>query len=323
MTGAPNLMLETPKALFDDILGRVRLASAVFLRGEFTAPWAFTSTDAATLAQVVAPTAKRLVLLHLAVEGSFRIDIETGESAVVQPGEAVVLPYCDVHAMGHPDLLAPVPIGELLPMPPWTDGPVVARIDGGGAPTRVLCGYLHCDDFLFDPILRALPRLIHVRPRSGPAAQWREASLRYIVEEARGDLLARVPELVLVDCLRQYVEDLPAGQTTWLASLSDPVVGRALRMIHGDPAADWTVERLARKLAVSRSTLADRFTQAIGQAPMKYLARWRAQVAADLLRSTDLGLAAIGERVGYDSEAAFSRAFKRELGSPPAAWRAR
>src|SRR5690606_34820116 len=123
--------------------------------------WAFLSTDAETIAQMVAPGAKQLVLLHLAVEGSFRITIASGESALVQPGEAVVLPYCDVHSMGFPDHASPVPIVELLPAPPW-ELPVVCRSEGGGTRTRVLCGYLHCDDLLFNPVLRALPRLVHV-----------------------------------------------------------------------------------------------------------------------------------------------------------------
>jgi AraC-like DNA-binding protein len=322
-------MTETPNpnahSVLSEVLRRVRLASAVFLRGEFSAPWSFLSADMATLAQIVAPTAKRLVLMHLALEGRFQISLETGETAVIEQGEAVVLPYCDTHTMGNPGISAPVHIGTLIPMPPWHELPVTARIDGGGDPTRVMCGYLHCDDMLFDPMLRALPRLIHVRAANTPAAQWREASLRYALEQTAkpgaSELCARIPELVLVDCLEQFAGTLSVDRTGWLAALRDPVVGRALALMHAQPTEDWTVERLAQQIAVSRSVLADKFTSAIGQPPMKYLAQWRLQIAADLVRTTDLGVAEIAGRVGYESEAAFSRAFKRQFGASPAAVR--
>jgi AraC family transcriptional regulator, alkane utilization regulator len=320
MTETPN-----PSAVLAEVLRRVRLASAVFLRGEFTAPWAFISADAATLAHVVAPGAKRLVLMHVVIEGELVITLETGESATVRAGDAIVLPYCDVHSMGAPSVNDPVPVVTLVPMPPWSELPVTARIDGGGERTRIMCGYLHCDDMLFDPLLRALPRLIHVPAAATPAAQWREASVRYVLEAAAkpgaSELNARLPELVLIDCLEQYAASLSVDQAGWLAALRDPVVGRALALMHAQPTEDWTVERLAQQIAVSRSVLADKFTQSVGQPPMKYLAQWRLQLAADLVRSTELGIAEIAGKVGYDSEAAFSRAFKRQFGASPASWR--
>jgi AraC family transcriptional regulator, alkane utilization regulator len=337
MTRTPNFMLETPvlppvrsvngAELLADVLGRIHIASAVFLRGEFSQPWAFASTDAATLCQIVQPGARRLVLFHVVVEGMFTIKLDSGERATARAGDAVVLPYCDQHSMGFPDDVPPVPIASLLPMPPWREMPVV-RHGGGGPPARIMCGYLHCEDLLFNPVLHALPRLIHVRPSSPQAAHWRETSLRYVVEQAaragsRGEtLLARLPELVLVDCLRQYAEGLPREQAGWLAALYDPVLGRALMLLHAQPAAAWTVDKLARSVAVSRSILAARFVQALGVSPMRYLAQWRLQLAANLLRDEpQLGMLAIAERVGYEAEAAFSRAFKRQLGVPPAAWR--
>jgi AraC-like DNA-binding protein len=336
MTTTPNFMLETPGPpasstaggeVLADVLGRIHLASAVFLRGEFSEPWAFASTDAATLCQIVQPGARRLVLFHVAVEGTFCITLDSGEQATARPGDAVVLPYCDQHAMGFPRDTPPVPIASLLPMPPWQEMPVV-RHGGGGQRTRILCGYLHCDDLLFNPVLRALPRLIHVRPTSDQAAQWRETSLRYVVEQAerpggRGEaLMARLPELVLVDCLRQYAEGLPGQQAGWLGALKDPVLGRAIMLLHAQPATAWTVDELARGVAVSRSVLAARFVHALGVSPMRYLTQWRVQLAANLLRDQpQLGMAAIAERVGYEGEAAFSRAFKRHLGVSPAAWR--
>jgi AraC family transcriptional regulator, alkane utilization regulator len=318
--------LQPGTELLADVLRRIHLASAVFLRGEFTEPWAFASTDAATLCRIVQPQAKRLVLFHVAVQGSFTISLASGESATAHAGDAVVLPYCDVHTMGFPAGTAPVPVTSLVPPPPWREMPVL-RHGGGGAPASILCGYLHCADLLFNPLLRALPRLIHVRPGSEQAGQWRQATLRYAVEQIEHasdglpPLLARLPELVLVDCLCQYALDLPPGRSGWLAALSDPVLGRALMLLHARPADPWTVDRLAQKAAASRSVLADRFMQVLGVSPMRYLAQWRMQLASDLLRAEPRpGLAEVAERVGYESEAAFSRAFKRCLGVAPASW---
>lgn len=318
--------LQPGTELLADVLRRIHLASAVFLRGEFTEPWAFASTDAATLCRIVQPQARRLVLFHVAVQGSFTITLASGESATARAGDAVVLPYCDVHTMGFPPGTAAVPVASLLPPPPWHGLPVL-RHGGGGASARILCGYLHCADLLFNPLLRALPRLIHVRPGSEQASEWRQATLRYAaeqIEHASGSLsplLTRLPELVLVDCLRQYALELPPGRSGWLAALRDPVLGRALMLLHARPAEPWTVDGLAQKAAISRSVLADRFVQALGVAPMRYLAQWRMQLAADLLRTEPrLGLAEVADRVGYESEAAFSRAFKRCLGTSPASW---
>jgi AraC family transcriptional regulator, alkane utilization regulator len=324
---SPDTALSAGAAeLLRDVLRRVRLNGAVFLRAEFTAPWAFVSADAATLCTMLPSGGRQLVLFHIVIEGSFRITASSGETAVARAGDAVVLPYCDVHHMGYPDAAVPVPIASLLPALPW-DGMPVIRHGGGGPPAQILCGYLQCDDLLFSPILRGLPRLIIVPPVSAHAAEWRQASMRYALDTAaRAEpgaeaLLTRLPELVFLDCLRQYVEGLPQGEIGWLAALKDPVVADALVLIHADPAAAWTVTSLARRVAVSRSVLADRFRQAMGVSPKRYLTEWRLQLAADLLYESTLSLADLAGRVGYESEAAFSRAFKRHLGAPPAAWR--
>jgi AraC family transcriptional regulator, alkane utilization regulator len=332
MPETPNLNLPASAAadggadLLSDVLGRIHVASAVFLRGEFKAPWALASMDAEILCRLVQPSAHSLVLFHIATEGSFEVELATGEHAVALPGDAVLLPYSDQHTMGFPRGTAPVPLASLLPPPPWQDTPVV-RHGGSGEATRVLCGYLDCDDLLFNPRLRPLPRLIHLRPGSSCAAQWREASLRYVVDrsgrsDARGDeMMARLPELVLVDCLRQYAHELPPGRSGWLAALKDPVLSRALMHLHAHPDEAWTVTALAQRAAVSRSVLADRFAQVLGVSPMRYLAQWRMQLAASLLRAEPrLGIAAVAGRVGYESEAAFSRAFKRHLGASPSGW---
>jgi AraC-like DNA-binding protein len=246
----------------------------------------------------------------------------------VSAGDAVVLPYCDVHTMGWPAGTPAVPIASLVPPPPWASVPVL-RHGGGGAPTRILCGYLHCAELLFNPLLRALPSLIHVRPSSEQAADWRQGSLRYALAQAQAQghgrsvpaLVDRLPELVLVDCLRQYAEELPAGQPGWLGAVRDPLLCRALTLLHAQPAQPWTVDMLAQQVAASRSVLADRFTQVLGVSPIRYLTQWRMELAAQMLRTEPhLGIATIADRVGYESEAAFSRAFKRHVGCAPASW---
>jgi AraC family transcriptional regulator, alkane utilization regulator len=323
MTGTPDLLPDAPDGapLIEEALALVHLSSAIFLRGEFTAPWAFASLGPQEYTAAFAPGADRLILFHIVLEGRFRIRLSSGEEAEPGAGEAVVLPYGDRHEMGFPREARPRPVGELLPPLPWTTMPVM-RQEGGGERTRILCGYLHCEDLLFHPFLRALPPLIHVPPTSA-RSEWLQASARYAVEEARrgGSPSARLPELLLVDCLRRHLADLPPARTGWLAALHDPVVGPALKLLHQAPAERWTVERLARRVAVSRTVLGERFAAVLGVPPMRYLVQWRLQLAANLLRSSRATLPEIAGRVGYESEAAFSRAFKRGLGLPPAAWR--
>jgi AraC-like DNA-binding protein len=163
--------------------------------------------------------------------------------------------------------------------------------------------------------------------REGASAQWLTSSLKFSISETTtqragaGTVLAKLSELMFVEALRRHIESLPSEQTGWLAGLRDKFVGKTLALIHARPAHDWTVDALAGEVGLSRSALAERFTGFVGQPPMQYLTRWRLQLAADMLRSSSRGVAAIGSEVGYDSEAAFSRAFKREFGMAPAAWR--
>jgi AraC-like DNA-binding protein len=267
------------------------------------------------------PGARRLVLFHVVLEGQCRVKVESGEEAFLREGEAVVLPYCDRHEMSDAQAPPepPAPISELLPLPPWKVVPVMCH-GGAGTRTRVLCGYLNCEDLLFHPLLRALPPLIHVKPASGPAADWLRASARYTLSEPSGR--SRLAELLLVDSLRQWIGQLPQPRKGWLAALRDPVVGKAISLLHESPARQWSVPELARKVGVSRTILGERFSDSLGEPPMKYLAQWRLQLAANLLRRSSETLAEIAGRVGYQSEAAFSRAFKRGLGESPAAFRA-
>jgi AraC-like DNA-binding protein len=201
------------------------------------------------------------------------------------------------------------------------------RHGGGGEHTRVVCGFLGCDRLEGSLLVDALPPVLRFDTRRGSASAWVKSSLEFAAHEVAarragsGTVLAKLSELLFVEALRYYVESLPQEQTGWLAGLKDPFVSRALGLLHKSVAREWTVDDLGREVGLSRSVLADRFTRLIGEPPMRYLARWRIQVAAHELRNSDTPLARIAEQVGYDSEAAFNRAFKRSLGVPPAAWR--
>ena len=210
--------------------------------------------------------------------------------------------------------------------PPWEQMPII-RHGGEGTATNVVCGYLRCDHPLFDPRLRALPTVFVVRPPEGPARDWVHASITYAMQQTalvakdRFEAPTMVSELLLVEVLKLHLAETPADQTGWLHALRDPVLAPALAAIHASPERKWNLLGLARVAGVSVSLLDERFREVLGLAPIRYLSGWRMHVAKDLLRSSDLGVAAVAHRVGYDSEEAFSRAFKRETGLAPSSWR--
>ena len=306
----------------NDVLSRIRLAGAIFLRAEYTAPWACESPSAAELSGLLRSQAKRLVLFHIIAEGSCWVRLSSGECVEASQGDVLVLPYADRHAMGVAEHVPPVPISSLLPAPPWDELPVI-RHGGGGGRTSVVCGYLQCDAPIFEPVVNALPPVFTVTPPSGPAADWvtAPASSTRSTRPAESSLALRLPELLFLEVLRLYVQSGPPRAVGWLAALHDPIAGQALTELHSDPSRSWTLDELARRSACSRSTLIERFGRLVGRAPMQYLADWRLQLAAELLKETTLGVSAVAYRVGYESDAAFNRAFKRAMGKPPAQWR--
>jgi AraC-like DNA-binding protein len=314
-----------PQALAE-LLSMIRLSGAIFLRGEFTAPWSYESPPPEVLINVLSPGAKRLILFHIVAEGECWVRLSNGDEANLKAGDVVVLPYGDRHLVGGPEPSAPIAVESLMQAPPWADFPVI-RWGGGGSPTTIVCGYLRCDDAIFDPVVRALPPLFSVTPPEGPAASWVTSSIEYALEATDGSAAAeggvgvRLPELVLSEVLRLYVKSRPDELSGWLAAVHDRYVGRALAALHAEPARRWSLDQLARHCACSRSTLDGRFRRLLGRSPMRYLGEWRLRLAASLLRDSSLGIAGVAYRVGYDSEAAFNRAFKRAMGSPPARWR--
>ena len=314
-------------AVVREVLDLVRLNGAIFFRADFRAPWAYTSPPTRELAGALPASPGSLVIFHIVAEGGFLIEMADGTRRDVARGDVVVMPYGDAHAMRSHDLAVPVSITTLLPPPPWTAFPHLVY-GGEGDHSMVVCGYLRGDAVLFDPVLRALPSLFVVRPPAGPAAAWVEASIHYALQSpwpttGGGGSDQRLSELLFTEVLRLYLEQSDDAELTgWLAALRDPVVGQALSLLHTDPARPWTVDGLARAVMVSRTVLVDRFNQMLGRPPIRYLTEWRISLASGLLRTTDLGVADIGARVGYTSEEAFSRAFKRALGQAPAYWRA-
>jgi AraC-like DNA-binding protein len=306
----------------------VRLVGAMFLQGRFTAPWCYQSPNADTAAAVLEPTAERIVIFHLITEGECFVEI--GDDAPVRliAGDAVLFPQGHAHRMTSQPGLPPASGGRNL-------GEVFARrprqlaYGGGGATTRLVCGYLACDARLAKMLLAGLPPLVRVNVRGSNAGIWLEASVRYALAEARSPrpggagVLAKLSEVLFIEVLRLYMNEQGEGRTGWLAGVGDRIVGAALNALHRRPAHAWTLEELASEAATSRSVLAERFQHLVGSSPMQYLTQWRMLLAANLLSGSNAPLARIAEDVGYQTDTAFSRAFRREYGTPPAAWRRR
>lgn len=308
-----------------EILRVVRLTSAVFFNAKFTAPWCFASPEAASVMQTIHPGAERLVIYHLLTEGQCDVAVDGQATKRLQAGDIVMFPHGHAHRMGSSFDVAQAPtpnLGALLRRKPRQ-----LQYGGGGETTRFICGYLICDPRLCQPILSALPQVVTVSLRGEGEGDWLASSIRYAVAEAASPraggagVLAKLSEVLFVETLRRYVAQLPPDQTGWLAGLRDPVVSKALAALHERPAQGWTLESLAREAGSSRTVLAERFSHFVGQSPMHYLMRWRLALAANLLRSSALSLTRIAQDVGYETDTAFSRAFRREFDMPPAAWR--
>jgi AraC-like DNA-binding protein len=307
-----------------EILRVVQLNGAIFFNARFTAPWCIASPPEASLAQTLGWRAERVLLYHYMVDGSCMVSLEGMAPQRLNAGDVIVFPHGDAHTMASSLEEQPKQMNaqEIL-----RERPKLLHFGGGGAPTRFICGYMVCDPRLFQPVLAALPRVVTVSMRGVAQAHWLEASLQHAVEEADSPapgtegMLAKLSEVMVVETLRRYVAQLSPDDTGWLSGLRDRIVSRCLALMHEKPAHPWTVDALAREGGGSRSVLAERFTHFVGQSPMQYLGRWRMALAANYLRRTSLNMALIAEKVGYESDTNFSRAFRREFGVPPATWR--
>jgi len=303
----------------------VRLVGAIFINARFTAPWCYQSPRADTVAPLLEPGAERLVIFHLITEGECFVEMGGDEPVRLIAGDVIIFPQGDAHRMTSEPGLPPALGGKL-------DRVLVRRprqlaYGGGGPTTRLVCGYLACDARLAAMLLAGLPPLVRVNVRGSNAGAWLEASVRYALGEARSPrpggagVLAKLAEVLFIEVLRLYMNEQSKGRTGWLAGVGDRIVGAALRSMHKQPAHAWTLDELAREAGSSRSVLAERFQHLVGSSPMQYLTQWRMLLAANLLTRSNAPLASIAEDVGYQTDTAFSRAFRREFGAPPAAWR--
>ena len=331
MPGTPRSFADTPdinSAGYDvlaETLRAVRLTGSVFLNARFTEPFGVVSPkqyDANTpLAHL-----RHVSVFHLIAKGDCTIEIATGERRVVSTGDVLLLPFADAHKFWRgdfvdmafgPDLMHPGPVKGL-----WT-----VDHGGGGKATRMVCGFIESSEFLFAPVFRSLPPLVVARTSDDKVAAVITSTVREILVLADAAapgtelMLGRLMELLFVEVIRRYAAHLPAGAKGWFAAINEPIVGRALQLVHKEPAYRWTVEELASRVGTSRTVLAERFQDWLGQAPIEYVTGWRMQLAADRLRNTSESIAAVAAEVGYESEAAFNRAFKRVTGSTPGTWR--
>jgi AraC-like DNA-binding protein len=308
-----------------EALERLRLEGAIFLRAEYTERWALGDQGGPLFAAMMHPGAQRLILFHVVASGRCFVSCADGERYWANAGEVIVLPYGDVFLMGGVEPVEPVSIMSVVPPPPWTEMPIV-RYGEGGPRTDVVCGCLYSKDLLFDPALKAFPPVFVVRPTAGPARAWFDASVAYALEassgQGRGLPSTKLPELLIIEVLRLHLANAPAADRGWFAALRDPVLAPAMKAIHTAPERKWTVADLATEAAASRSLLDGRFREVLGLSPIRYVKEWRMRIAQDLLATTDVTIASVARRVGYESEEAFSRAFKRAYGRSPSLWRA-
>ena len=311
---------------FSEVLNGVRLNGALFFSARFSAPWRLSTPHSRILAPNLAPGAQHVVIYHFVVDGSARAQLEGGSDVELSPGDIVVFPHGDPHHLsagsgsnqvGSAAVLQKIATRDISPL----------QAGGGGATTRFVCGYLTLDPLLSGPILESLPPILKVNVRTDHSGHWLEQSILHLVEEAASHragsdaMLAKLSEALFVDTLRRYVASLPDQTTGWLAGARDPVVGKSLALLHRRAQHPWTIAELAADVGVSRSALVARFTRYLSEPPMAYLTGWRLRLAAQALTSSPRGVADIAAAVGYESEAAFNRAFKRAFGAPPARFR--
>lgn len=311
-----------------EVLAGIHVQGAVYLDGEFTAPWCVEASYGLFSTNGILDGSDHLAFFHFLVDGRCKARLSDDEGVVeLRAGDLVLFSSDHLHILGS-DLGLPAIRTEGLPRDASGSLPLI-RHGGDGEMTRFICGYLAFDRRASQSLFSSLPRMVRVPVGEDPNTAWLVELLRVGVRESRvprpgaGSLLAKLSELIFVEAMRRYAMTLAPGQTGWLAALRDPHVGRALALLHAQPSRPWTVDELAREAALSRSALGKRFADLIGEPPMQYLMRWRLALAARALRTGPDTVGRIAERCGYESEAAFNRAFKREFGIPPAAWRRR
>ncbi|MGH9590914.1 MAG: cupin domain-containing protein [Terracidiphilus sp.] len=312
--------------VLSEVLRVVRLQGALFYNGEFSSPWSVYAAGSHALARYFGTESKRMIVYHLLTEGHASVRLDSGDRLSLAAGDIVMIPHGDRHVVENGPATPTVDDGAHL-ADILSQGLKRWRVGGGGEVTRFICGYVACDLRLGQAFLSGLPPLFKVSMRTHPSGAWLENSIRFFVDQEDrvqpgGEaVLAKLSEVLFVETLRAWIAQLPTDQTGWLAGARDPEVGKVLASMHRNPAHPWTIASLAKEAGMSRSVLAERFRHYLNQTPMAYLTRWRLQLAAQMLTSTNNPVLQIAADVGYESEAAFNRAFKRDFEVPPARFR--
>jgi len=308
-------------------LATLHLEGGLFVNAEFSAPWCYEAGRGTVAGVPFPPPGRNMVYFHLITEGSLRVrHVDSGKEIAAKAGDLILLPRVETHLLGSDLDLAPVTAADVLNEFALSRLNIV-RHGGGGAKTAMLCGYLAYDERLRPPLLEPLAPLVCIDFASDPESSWLMMNMLRGAKETQAGragsaaMLVRIAELVFTQAMRSYLETLPPEQTGWLAATRDAVVGRALTLLHAEPGRDWTIGMLATEAGSSRTVLAERFQHYLGEAPIAYLTNWRMLLAAQKLMDTTHSVERIAEEVGYASEAAFSRAFKRRYQLPPATWR--
>jgi len=311
--------------VLSEVLKAIKLDAAFFYNAEFTAPWSVREPRSEVVASHFAPGAGHVIIYHLLTEGRCVASLEGGKPIQIGSGEIVIFPHGDAHILGNGSTKTvdlELRLHEIL-----AQGLKLARAGGGGEMTKIVCGYMSCDPQLSSALLAGLPPLFRVPIRDDAAGQWLENTIRFSVGQAGSAslgseaVLSKLSEVLFVETIRRYIAQLSPEETGWLAGARDPEIGRVLALLHRAPEKPWTIEMLAREIGISRSVLAERFRHYLNEPPMSYLTRWRLLLAARMLKSSSRGVADIAADVGYESEAAFNRAFKRQFSVPPARFR--
>jgi AraC-like DNA-binding protein len=311
-----------------DVLRSIRLNGAAFFDVTVRAPWVLAAPPSAECAPFVMPGASHVIEYHVVTRGHCWAGLLNQEPVKMEAGDILIFPQGDGHVFSSEPGLSAEPDMDIYRPPDDIQLPMpIVAGSGDGEEARIVCGFLGYDAGPPHPLMEALPRMIHSRASEREKGSWLDLFIPVAVAECGNkrpggeSILGRMSELMFVEVIRQYVESLPEAERGWLAGLRDRQVGRALNLIHGAPGQDWTLEKMAGTIGLSRSSLAERFSDYVGVPPMQYLTNWRMQLATGLLQDGVDSIAEIACQVGYESEAAFSRAFKRSVGLAPAAWR--
>lgn len=307
-----------------DVLRAARFTGGVFLDAELSAPWCFTGRITAEICSPFLAPGSHVIPYHYVLEGAcdIKIDGESDKAITLGAGDIVLFPHNSVHTMGSDLSLVPIPASQVI-RPSDGGGLHSIRHGGYGPVTRLICGYLGLDNTLANPVIVGLPRVLQIDVDDAIGAEWIHSTFRFAADEVGARrpgsdaLLAKISEILFVEAVRRYAKSLPSDQNGWLAGMRDRHVAKGLALLHGSVAHPWTIDELCGKVGLSRSAFVDRFTRLIGTTPMHYLTNWRMQLAQQMLRNSDASLAAISYEIGYGSDAAFSRAFKKAFGAAP------